>query len=196
MSASFYLFSDRAAERNPLCRPVNCFVLCICIYPPPRSWHVYTAAGTASWDSHPSEDLSELPVDRSIIMYGGSRGGSLPGLLGKVGPARYLLWPSLMAAMPPQVVLARSFPFARPVRNVCIRGYLLFEVRDASLSYTLFRAKSRRILSMISRSSPIRVLASRSSRAFWAGDKYLFRRRESSTTYTPPLYLPGTVVSG
>ena len=92
--------------------------------------------------------------------------------------------------------LGAIFPLARPVRNVCIRGYLLFEVRDASLSYTLLRAKSRRILSMISRSSPIRVLASRSSRAFWAGDKYLFRRRESSTTYTPPLYLPGTVVSG
>ena len=52
----------------------------------------------------------------------GSRGGSLPTLFGETGPARYLLWPSLMAAVPPQVVLARSFPIARPIGNVCMRG--------------------------------------------------------------------------
>ena len=57
----------------------------------------------------------------------GSRGGSLPTLFEETGPARYLLWPSLMAAVPPQVVLARSFPIARPVRNVCMRGICGFQ---------------------------------------------------------------------
>ena len=58
----------------------------------------------------------------------GSRGGSLPTLFGETGPARYLVWPSLMAAVPPQVVLARSFPsLVPPGTYVCVE-YVVFKV--------------------------------------------------------------------
>ena len=146
----------------------------ICIFPPPRPRHAYTAAGAASWDSHPSEDLSELPTDRSIIMYGGSRGDSLPGVLGKVGPARYLMSPSFMAILP-QVVLAQSFPSLVPP-GTYVYADIHFSRCCRALS-TPLRAKSRRILSMISRSSQISVLASRSSSSCCLGVKYLFLKR-------------------
>ena len=188
-------FCDRAAERSPLCRPVSNYRHDL--YFPTSQIAARIHSGWRRLMGLPPLRGSLRAVRRQKYHYVWRE---LWRQLAKAA------WKSWTRSLPSMAVfdggcaatggLGAIFPLARPARNVCIRGYLLFEVRDASLSYTLLRAKSRRILSMISRSSPISVLASRSSRAFWTGDKYLFRRRKSSTTYTPPLYLPGTVVSG
>ena len=140
----------------------------------------YTAAGTAPWEFHPSEDLSELPVDRSIMIPDESRGGSLPTLFEETGPARYLLWPSLMAAAPPQVVLARSFPSLVPSGTYVCVEYAVFEVlirsnssRDhvhlgfcfALAGIDLLRANESRMLCMMDRSLSESVPRRRSRRA-------------------------------
>ena len=75
----------------------------------------------------------------------------------------------------PQVVLAQSFPSLVPP-GTYVYADIYFSRCCGVLSAPL-RAKSRRILNMISRSSPLSVLASRSSRLCCLGAKYLFLMR-------------------
>ena len=75
----------------------------------------------------------------------------------------------------PQVVLAQSFPSLVPP-GTYVYADIYFSRCCGVLSAPL-RAKSRRMLSMISRSSPLSVLASCSSRCCCFSDKYLLLKR-------------------
>ena len=78
----------------------------------------------------------------------------------------------------PQVVLAQSFPSLVPSGMYVYAG-IYFSRCCGALSAPL-RAKSRRILSIVSRSSPFSVLASRSSNSCCCGIKYFLLWRYSS----------------
>ncbi len=75
----------------------------------------------------------------------------------------------------PQVVLAQSFPSLVPP-GTYVYADIYFSRCCIALS-AFFRAKSRRILSMISRSSPKSVLASRSNKSCCFSDRCLLLKR-------------------
>ena len=104
---------------------------------------IWTAAGfTASWASHPREDLSRLP---SLLAAGTGQKYHYPWrshcetarhrlLCGRMGTALHLPWPSLMR-FPAQVVLAHPPASLQPSSRRASRqrtypaaGYLLFKL--------------------------------------------------------------------
>ena len=79
--------------------------------------------------------------------------------------------------------------------NVCsqIIGYLIFKEHlpqePGAASDASFRVKSRRMLSIISRSSPDNVFESRFNKCCCFGFRYFRSKRYPSAIFTPPLYL-------
>ena len=170
-------FCDRAAERSPLCRPVSNYRHDL--YFPTSQIAARIHSGWRRLMGLPPLRGSLRAARRQKYHYVWRESWRQPAIAAWKSWTRSLPCLAVFYGSSPQVVLAQSFPSLVPP-GTYVYADIYFSRCCRALSAPL-RAKSRRILSMISRSTPLSVLASRSSKVCCAKDKYLFLNRYPST---------------